>query len=89
MRCQVVAPADGVIEHANDKQRINAPLAIVAGGTVRERQIIAHVHDVAGPMEVNAKVSAAFIKKVKRGMKARLKIEALPGERLSSLTLLG
>ena len=67
--CQIFAPADGLLEHANDKRRLNAEPVIVKGATVRERQIIAKVLDIGGPMDVNTKLPASVIQQVKRGLK--------------------
>ena len=78
-RCQIFARTNGLLEHANDKRRLNFPPNIINGATVRERQIIAKILDIAGPMEVNSKVPASVIKQVKRGQKC-IKVDLLPAE---------
>ena len=83
--CRVVAPGNGLLVHANDKSRVNAPPSIANGMTVRERQIIVMILDVAGPMQVNTKVRESVIKQVKRGLKARIRIDALPAEPLAGV----
>jgi Barrel-sandwich domain of CusB or HlyD membrane-fusion len=84
-RCQIFARADGLLEHANDKRRLNFPPNIINGATVRERQIIAKILDIAGPMEVNTKVPASVVKQVKRGLKARINVDLLPAEDLTGV----
>ena len=64
---------------------MNFPPNIINGATVRERQIIAKILDIAGPMEVNTKVPASVIKQVKRGLKARIKVDLLPAEELTGV----
>jgi HlyD family secretion protein len=82
--CTLKAPAEGIVVYANDPMRnFNRALRqIEEGATVRERQKILVVVDPDGPMRANAKVTENHIDQVKRGMKAKIRIDAFPGRLL-------
>jgi len=85
-RCQLRAPGDGLLAHANDPSRVNQQqLQIEEGATVRERQKIFGVVNLAGPMRINAKVREAMVDQVKQGQAVRIKVEALPNEVLTGI----
>ena len=85
-RCQLRAPSDGLIVHANDPQRVKQQqFQIEEGATVRERQIIFRVINLADPMRINAKVREAMVDQVKVGQTVRIKVEALPLEDLTGV----
>jgi RND family efflux transporter MFP subunit len=86
-RCKLVAPSDGVVLYANDPHPTNRAPAIDQGASVRERQILASILDIGGPMQVDAKVSEAFIKRVREGQKARVNIDAFQGESFAGLVV--
>ncbi len=50
--CEIVAPSDGIVVHANDTRFINRRPYIAGGATVRERQIIFKIPDVNSPLQV-------------------------------------
>jgi len=51
------------------------------GATVRERQAIITIPDLSR-MSVNVKIHESYIKKVKKGLKARITVDAFPDESL-------
>ena len=76
--CTIKAPRDGMLVHANDPNRLpGRPPNIDEGVTVRERQKIFSVVDLAGPMRVNTKVHESQIDKLSQKMKARIKVDAI------------
>ena len=87
--CTMLAPADGIVVYANDPGRFGrVGVQIEEGATVRERQKIVSIIDVKGPTRVNVKVPEAWVHRVRRGQKARIKVDAfadltLNGEVLS------
>jgi RND family efflux transporter MFP subunit len=81
--CTLLAPLDGIVVYGNDPDRPFRPPVIVVGAKVRERQIIFHVHDVDGPMRVNIKVPEAEADGIKRGLAARIHVDAFPGVMLT------
>ena len=66
--CRIFAPRDGVVVYANDPGRrgSNGRPQVEEGATVRERQKIASVLDLAGPMQVNLKVPESKVDFVSR-----------------------
>ncbi len=79
--CVIRAPFDGVIVYANDSHRMpGRPPAIEEGAVVRERQKILSVFDYSGGLEVNVKVPEEQIEKMKRGLKARIRVDAFAYE---------
>ena len=65
---------DGV--YYGDQERIRE------GATVRERQAIITIPDMTR-MAVNVKIHESYIKKVKKGLKARITVDAFPDETLT------
>jgi RND family efflux transporter MFP subunit len=80
--CSLVAPIDGVVVYANDPYRPGQqPRAqIEEGATVRDRQLIARIANIDAPMRINAKVLEAMVDRVEPGMRAKVKVDAFPGE---------
>ena len=78
--CRVFAPRDGVIVFANDPVRRGSygRPQVEEGSRVRERQKIASVLDLAGPMQVNAKVPESMVDYVTPGWPAAVTIDAFP-----------
>jgi multidrug efflux pump subunit AcrA (membrane-fusion protein) len=83
--CRIFAPRDGVVIYANNPGRrgSNGRPQVEEGATVRERQKIASVLDLAGPMQVNLKVPESKVDFVAPGLRATVTIDAFP---LSTLT---
>ena len=79
--CRIIAPGDGVIVYANNPSR---PVRgqprpqIEEGATVRPRQKILSIVDLSGPMQVNTKVHESIVDRINRGLKALVKVDALP-----------
>ena len=70
--CNLYAPGDGVVVHANDRR--HAPfldrVTIANGATIRERQLIFKMPDLKSPLRVVSHVPDWSIHNVKRGVKA-------------------
>ena len=80
-KCKLVAPNDGLVVYANDPGRFggsNQP-QIEEGAQVRERQPIFRLPDINN-MRVNTKVHESQIDRMVKGLKARIRIDAFPGE---------
>ncbi len=73
--CRLVSPRDGIVVYANAPPQ---PTSIEEGARVRERQMIVSIHDIEGPMQVNAKVEESIIDRVQNGQKANISIDAFP-----------
>ncbi len=81
--CMILAPSDGLVVYANDPTRAfmsNTP-QVEEGAQVRERQKIFSLPDIS-QMQVNTKVHESHINKVKRGMKAKIRVDAFSNELL-------
>jgi len=78
--CKIVAPSEGVLQHANDPTRPSGPPTIRQGATVRQRQILFRILDLDSPLQVNAKISESRIAKVVPGRKASIQVDSFPGE---------
>jgi RNA polymerase sigma factor (sigma-70 family) len=75
--CNLYAPADGVIVHANDTRFHNRVPAIANDATVRERQIIFTMQNLKSPLRVVTRVPAWSIARVKPGAHVRLKVDGI------------
>jgi RND family efflux transporter MFP subunit len=88
--CRIIAPGDGVIVYANNSTR---PVRgqprpqIEEGATVRQRQKILSIVDLGGPMQVNTKVHESIVDRINRGLKAVVKVDALPSTPLPGLVV--
>jgi len=75
--CRILAPSDGLVVYANDPTRAfmsNTP-QVEEGAQVRERQKIFSLPDIT-KMQVNAKVHESNVNKVKKGMRAKVRVDA-------------
>jgi len=79
-KCTILAPASGQVVYANDSQR-NADVLIEEGRLIRERQTIVRLPNPK-KMQVVAEINESRIDLVREGMKASIKIDALPGVEL-------
>lgn len=79
-KCVIYAPTDGVVVHANkySSRGGNAEFVVEAGATVRERQSLIRLPDPS-KMQVRCKVNESRITLLRRGMPAKIRIDALPG----------
>ena len=78
--CRIFAPRDGVVIYANDPGRrgnYGRP-QVEEGAKVRERQKIASVLDLAGPMQVNLKVPESKVDFVAPRLRATVTVDAFP-----------
>ena len=80
--CIIKAPEGGTVVYANLPRRsaMQPPVQIEEGATVRERQKILSIIDLNGQTLVIARVEESQIKKIKQGMKAKIRIDAFPGQ---------
>jgi HlyD family secretion protein len=79
--CELKAPTDGIVAYAHPPRATAnrpAPDQIAEGAQVRERQKIVSIFEPEGPMQINAKVREATVHMVRRGMKAKIRVHALP-----------
>jgi HlyD family secretion protein len=78
--CRICAPRDGSVVHANDPGRrgSNGRPLVEEGAMVRERQKIASVLDLAGPIQVNLKVPESKVDFVSPGLRATVTADAFP-----------
>jgi RND family efflux transporter MFP subunit len=84
--CTLIAPIDGVVIYADDPDVVRrGGYRIQEGATVRERQIIVHVLDTNGPMQINLKVPEAWVDQLAANMKARVKVDAFADQTLDGL----
>jgi HlyD family secretion protein len=78
--CRIFAPRDGVVIYSNNaghRGSYGRP-QVEEGATVRERQKIASVLDLAGLMQVNLKVPESKVDFVVPGLRATVTVDAFP-----------
>lgn len=82
-KCTIRAQKPGLVVYGGGgSQRFyNSEEQIREGATVRERQPIITIPDTT-QMAVKVRIPEAHIKKVKKGMKARIQVDAFPDEEL-------
>jgi len=81
--CTLVAPGDGMLVYADSP---NQRPSIEEGATVRERQKIFSLPDISR-MQVHARVPESMVDQLKLGMRARIGVDAFPGEMLDGLVV--
>lgn len=74
-KCTVRAPNDGIAIYANEQ---DGDSRIEEGAQIRQGQDIFYLPDLDN-MQVLAKLSESIVQKVRRGMKAKVLVEALSG----------
>jgi len=84
--CRIFAPRDGVVVHGNNAVRraTYGRAQVEEGATVRERQKIASVLDLAGPMQVNLKVPESKVDLLTPGLRATVAVDAFPSSTLTA-----
>src|SRR5207237_4101815 len=91
-KCTLVAKKSGLVVYGGggDQQfYYGGEERIREGATVRERQAIITIPDMTR-MSVNVKIHESYIKKVKKGQKARVTVDAFPDDILAGeVTKLG
>jgi RND family efflux transporter MFP subunit len=80
-KCEITAPAAGQVVYANDVAGANGEPVIAEGKQVRERQIIFRLPDPKR-MRVLTRVNESRIDLVRKGMKARITVDAFPANSL-------
>jgi RND family efflux transporter MFP subunit len=78
-KCKLYAPLDGMVVYANERSAMPGMTQpdIQEGSTVRERQRILRLPDVAH-MRVNAKIDESQISRIAPGQKATIRVDAYP-----------
>jgi HlyD family secretion protein len=76
--CRIVAPADGILVYANGPPHFSGKpgLLIEEGATVRERQVLFTIPDLAAPMRVNTKIHESQVDRLVTGQRVRVKVDA-------------
>jgi RND family efflux transporter MFP subunit len=84
--CTLVAPIDGLVVYANDPNRMfgSNQSQIEEGATVRERQKVISIPDIAR-MQVNAKVHESQIKQIVPGLKGQIRVESFANQQLNGV----
>lgn len=80
-KCIIKAPSAGQVVYNNQDRWRGDEYFIRKGNRVRERQVIVKLPDI-GKMQVKAKISEARVDRVKPGMEAIIRVEALRGAEL-------
>jgi RND family efflux transporter MFP subunit len=75
--CKIVAPADGQVVYANDRDRRGDPIVIEEGTVIRENQVVIRLPDF-DQMQVDVKVNESHYKRVKPGNTVRIELDADP-----------
>lgn len=81
-KCKMYAPGDGIVVYANEvRGRGPATTAtmIEEGATIRERQVILSLPNI-DKMRVKARVDESMIARVRKGEKARIKVDSVPNQ---------
>lgn len=84
-KCTLTAKKSGLVVYGSgrdDGVYYGGEERVREGATVRERQAIITIPDMTR-MAVNVKIHESYIKKVKKGLKARITVDAFPDEVLT------
>jgi HlyD family secretion protein len=79
----ILAPIDGSVIYGSDPNQPGRQIQIEEGAPVRERQLIFSVIEVSGSMRVNTKVHESLVDKITRGLPAKIRVDAFPGQVLT------
>ncbi len=79
--CVLKAPQKGEVVYASmsGSRRSSEPVNIEEGATIRERQAIINLPDVT-QMKVDCRIHESLIGSVRKGLPARIRIDAYPGQ---------
>ncbi len=79
--CVLKAPQNGEVVYASmaGGRGSREPVSIEEGASIRERQAIINLPDVT-KMKVNARIHESLIGAVKKGLPARIRVDAYPGQ---------
>ena len=84
-KCTLLAKKTGLVVYGSgrgDMMYYGNEEQVREGASVRERQAIITIPDMTR-MSVNVKIHESYIKKVKKGLKARITVDAFPDETLT------
>jgi multidrug efflux pump subunit AcrA (membrane-fusion protein) len=76
-KCTIRAQKSGLVVYANDSRYFGSSEQIREGATVRERQTILTIPDMKN-MAVRVKIHESYIKRIKKGLKAKIQVDAFP-----------
>ncbi len=76
-KCSIPAKMAGLVVYGGDDERYGNDQQIREGAVVRERQTIITIPNLS-KMSVNVKIHESYIKKVAKGQKARIMVDAFP-----------
>ncbi|HDP36009.1 MAG TPA: HlyD family efflux transporter periplasmic adaptor subunit, partial [Candidatus Hydrogenedentes bacterium] len=80
-KCVIQAPRPGLVVYGTGEQSYRSE-TIEEGATVRERQVLLTIPDTS-VMAVRVQVHESFVKKIKPGQSARIRVDAYPNEQLT------
>jgi len=81
-KCVIKATKPGLVVYGGGRERYYREERIEEGATVRERQVIITIPDTT-TMTVDVKVHESFVKRVKKGQRARIRVDAYPDQQLT------
>jgi multidrug efflux pump subunit AcrA (membrane-fusion protein) len=81
-KCQIRAEKPGLVVYGGGEDRYYRQERIEEGSQIRERQVIITIPDTS-VMVVKAKVHESYVKKIQKGQKVRIKVDAYPEEQLT------
>ncbi len=83
-KCVIKAASAGQVVYHNPNRWRDDEFTVRKGNRVRERQVIVKLPDI-GKMQVKTKISEARVDRVKPGMEATVRIEAIRGSELKGI----
>lgn len=81
-KCVIRATKPGLVVYGSGDQPYWREERIEEGATVRERQVIITIPDPTN-MDVKVKVHESFVKRVQKGQKVKVRVDAFPEEELT------
>jgi len=81
--CTMIAPADGILVDAYDPPRPAGAKIMRKGVSVGERETIFRILNLDAPLLVHTKVREAWVDRVAQGVRAGIKVDALPGKAMT------
>ncbi|MCX7872379.1 MAG: efflux RND transporter periplasmic adaptor subunit [Verrucomicrobiae bacterium] len=81
-KCVIRAQKSGLVIYANDPRGYGINEQIREGATVRERQTILTIPDMRN-MAVRVRIHESYIKRVQKGLKAKVQVDAFPEDVLN------
>jgi multidrug resistance efflux pump len=81
-KCQIRADKPGLVVYGGGEDRYYRQERIEEGSQIRERQVIITIPDTS-VMVVQAKIHESYVKKIQKGQKVRIRVDAYPEEPLT------